>query len=421
MYKLSRYNIVKNSNDSTYVYNSISKGCLVLEKDSNISFLENIDDYNKLSDEEKKIMIDNGFVVEEDRNELDELIYLVQKSYYDESLLNIVLVPSLACNFKCPYCFEKNLSCGKEDVNNYFKILKKFAIKNFKKHQNVQISLFGGEPLLFIDQIFNFLDWVKKDSKKNNYKYITSIVTNGSLLNEKIINKLFDHNLLSLQITIDSYKENHDTLRIFKDGKPSFDLLIKNIKMLLDISKDKKNFQFNLRINLTNTDTKVFEEMLLNFEKKYRKRIILLIRAVYSTHAYKEDNLNNVGELEKFYNVGHSMGFKILKNTYYYQSCEGCADNKFFYLMPDLTMWKCINDIDYTSACIGKIGENGDPTIYSKNVVNWSKKALSCLVDDACLNCNMLPDCLGGCVLFSCKNNKKNCKTFDMACLPYFY
>ena len=38
-------------------------------------------------------------------------------------------------NFKCPYCFEKNLSCGKEDVNNYFKILKKFAIKNFKKHQ----------------------------------------------------------------------------------------------------------------------------------------------------------------------------------------------------------------------------------------------------------------------------------------------
>jgi hypothetical protein len=80
--------------------------------------------------------------------------------------------------------------------------------------------------------------------------------------------------------------------------------------------------------------------MLLNFESKYRKRINLLIRAVYSTHAYSEDNYNNVGELEKFYDEGNKLGFKILKNTYYHQSCEGCADNKFFYLMPDLTMWK---------------------------------------------------------------------------------
>jgi radical SAM protein with 4Fe4S-binding SPASM domain len=110
-----------------------------------------------------------------------------------------------------------------------------------------------------------------------------------------------------------------------------------------------------------------------------------------------------------------------LKNTYYHQSCEGCADNKFFYLMPDLTMWKWINDIDFKEACIGKIGEDGEAIINSNNNVNWSKSALSCLKDEKCLNSKMLPDCLGGCVLYNCKNNKKNCKTFDMASLSYFY
>ena len=41
------------------------------------------------------------------------------------------------------------------------------------------------------------------------------------------------------------------------------------------------------------------------------------------------------------------MGYNIVKNNYYYKTCEACGDDNFFYLMPDLSMWKCINDLEH--------------------------------------------------------------------------
>ncbi len=394
---------------------------MLLDKNSDISVFENIESFYKLDAEFKKTLIDNGYIIDEKRDELEEIKYMFEKAYFNEDLLNVVLVPSLNCNFKCPYCFEKDHLCGKENTKKYFGTLKKFAEKHFKLHSCVQISLFGGEPLLYIKEFLKFLDWVKVDSKKNKYMYLTSMVTNGSLLTEEIIDNLISNNLLSLQITIDSDKKTHDSLRIFKDNRPSFDLLINKIKLLINKTKDIEEFQFNMRINLSNTNIELFKETLLRFEPKYRKHINLLIRAVYKTHVYQEENCNNVGELQEFYNVGKDLGYKIIQSTYHFQSCEGCADSKFFYLMPDLTMWKCINDLSFTKACFGRIGEDGEPIIDPINVVNWYKSASSCFSDKKCIDCKLLPDCLGGCIMHNCKKNNKSCKTFDMASLPYIY
>ena len=419
MYKLSNYNIIKEYDDDILIYNSYTKASLFLEKNSNIDVFNNIKYFDKLDDETKKILINNGFVIDEKRDELKELEYMFTKVYFNNDFLNVVLVPSLGCNFKCPYCFEKGQTNFKENVREYFKILKKYGKKYFKEYKVIQFSLFGGEPLVYYNDVKKFLDWVKKDSKVNNYKYITSIVTNGSLLTEKITKELIDHNMFSLQITLDSDKKTHDSLRIYKNDKPSFDILINKIKMLLDVTKKEKDFIFNLRINLLNCDTMNLKETLLRFEPKYRSRINLLIRAVYKTSEFKGDNNNNVSDLRKFYDIALSMGYKIVKNTYHYQSCEGCADTKFFYLLPDLSMWKCVNDLNYKEACFGYINSNGDPFIDERKTTNWYHNASNCFSLKECRECKLLPDCLGGCILHSCKNCKKNCKTFDMACLPY--
>lgn len=419
MYKLSKYNIIKKYNNEILIYNSFTKSSIILDGDSNIDVFDNFDLFESLSDEEKNVLITNGFVIDDNRNELQELEYMFKKTYFDNNFLNIVLVPSLSCNFKCPYCFEKGHDCSKENVKKYFEILKKYGKKHFKDFKAIQFSLFGGEPLLFYKEIKKFLDWVEKDSIKNNYKYITSIVTNGSLLTENVVNELLEHNLFSLQITLDSDKNTHDSLRIYKNGNPTFDLLISKIKMLIDITGRRKDFTFNLRINLSNCDLLKFKETLLRFEKKYRKHINLLIRAVYKTSEYKENNINNVSELKQFYDIAIELGYKIVTNTYHYQSCEGCADTKFFYLMPDMSMWKCINDLSYKKACFGYITADGEPLLDTNNTTNWYENASNCFKNEKCKECKLLPDCLGGCILHSCKNCKKSCKTFDMACLPY--
>ena len=419
--KISQYNIEKKYDDKILIYNSFSKASIILEKNSNTDMFKDIDSFNKLSEEEKKILIDQGFVVDDDRDEFSEIKYIYEQKYFDTEFFNIVLVPSLLCNFACPYCFEKNFDYDRSRVKKYFSTLKKYASKNFKMHKVVQISLFGGEPLLYSGECLEFLDWVKEDSIKNGYEYFTSIVTNGSLLNKDILNRLLSHNLYSLQITIDSDKENHDNMRKFKDGRPSFDLLINKINELVPMTIKYEKLKFIMRINLNNTSVDKVSETLKRIKIKNRKYIHLLIRAIYNTHAYNETNTNSVSELLEYFELGDKLGFNVLKEKYYYQTCEACGDRKFFYLMPDLTLRKCINDLGFEESCIGRLDDEGEPHLNANNIVNWYKNCMSAFIDKDCVNCKMLPDCLGGCPLYKCKYNKKSCRTFDMSCLPFMF
>lgn len=421
MYKISRYNIIKKSEDKIIVYNSYTKASLFLGKDSNIDAFKSIDKFNELDKKTKKILIDNGFVIDENRDEFSEIKYMYEKKYYDKTFLNIVLVPSLSCNFSCPYCFEKDLKCGYENINKYFSTLKKFAKNNFKKYQCIQISLFGGEPLLFAKNCIDFLEWVSNDAKNNNYKYFSSIVTNGSLLTESILESLLKYNLKMLQITIDSDKETHDLTRRFKNGNPSFYLLVQKISMIIEKTKDYKDFNFVLRINLSNTSVNKVRKSLEYIKKKYRSDVNLLIRSVYNTHAYKDKNNNDNSQIGDYFAMGKELGFSIFQESFQYQSCEACADDKFFYLMPDLSVWKCINDLNYDQARIGMIKDDGTISIDPKKNVFWSKNAMSAFLDKKCINCKLLPDCYGGCILRKCKTCQKQCRPFAMTSMLHIF
>lgn len=421
MYKVSNYNIIKEYGNGIIVYNSYTKASIFLDKESSTSAFEDIESFNKLDKETRDILIKNGFIIDASRDEYAEIKYMYEKKYYDKTFFNIVLVPSLACNFSCPYCFEKDLKCGQENIKKYFEVLKKFAKNNFKNYQHIQISLFGGEPLLFAKECLEFLEWVKVDSMKKDYKYFTSIVTNGSLLTEEILKKLLDHNLRLLQITLDSDKETHDLTRKFKNGNPSFELLIDKISMIVDLTKDISDFKFVLRINLSNTTPEKVGESLKYIKKQHREYVNLLIRSVYNTHAYKDKNKNNNSQIDKYFEMGKNLGFSIFQESFQYQSCECCADDKFFYLMPDLTIWKCINDLDYYDSCIGKINDDGSIYIDPQKNVKWAKNAMKAFEDNECINCKLLPDCYGGCILKKCKSCKKQCRPFEMTSMIHMF
>lgn len=419
--KFSSYNIIKETDDSIIVYNSFSKSSLLLEKGSDLSMFRDINAYNNLDDNDKKILIENGFVIENNRDEFMELKYMYNQNFFSDDSITISLVPSLNCNFNCPYCCEKNYNCGMQDIKKYFTTLKTYAKNHFHFHQYVQINLFGGEPLLYISECIKFLKWVKKDSEKYNYRFITCVVTNGSLLTKKILDDLISCNLFSLQITIDSDQSNHDKMRIFKTGKPSFDLLISKINMVSSNENAGKQFTFVVRVNLNNTNSKKVEQALIRINKNNRKKISLLFRVIYNTHAYTMKNTNSLAALQDYYDMGLKLGFNILKDKYSFQTCEACGDRKCFYLMPDLSIWKCINDIGYDKCKIGQIKENGTIELIPENVVNWYKNCMSAFDDNKCKKCKLLPDCLGGCPLYKCKNNRKACRPFDMICLPTIY
>lgn len=413
--KVSEYNHVLQIDDKKYIYNSFSKSSICV---NNADF--KMEDFEKLNSEQVEVLLKEGFWVEDDCSEFEMLKYMFSNNYFgDNSLLNIVLVPGMDCNFKCPYCFEKvpgNQALFQTNQGRYFSILKKYAKRHLKRYENIEISLFGGEPLLFSEGIFDFFDFINKEMP--DMSYFSSIVTNGALLDEKMTEQLIKYKCKSVQITIDGWKMAHNKTRIFKDETESYDLLINNINKSLALLPD--DCLFNLRINLNNVTVEEVKQTLEDINESVRSKIRVLFRPIYNTDSYKHENTNKVYDLKPFFDIACKMGFNIVKNTYYYQACESCSGNNFYFIMPDLSIWKCINDINFSDAKVGQITEDGDLEFNAKKLINWFRYS-NCFEDEQCKECKLLPDCYGGCVLYRAKRGKRLCKEFEMAALPYLY
>lgn len=365
-------------------------------------------------------MLDNGIILENNSiREIDKIEFLYRKSFFDSDQLNIILTPTFDCNLTCPYCFEvSNRSIAQ--CNDYYDSILKFAKKYFKSYRYVNISLFGGEPLIEFDKLDILLNKIKYMSDKYNFIFGTSITTNGTLINKKILDKLVNYNCKTIQITLDGSKETHDTTRKFKNGLGSFDKLVNIINEVMYQYIDKKKFKFILRVNLNNNTVEEISDALSRVDKRLRKNISLVLRPVYNTDSYNKINSNNFSEIRTFYEAGSSLGYSIMKNNYFYRSCEACGDENFFYITPDLNVRKCINNMSFNNAKIGRLTEDGDYVVDLDKVTEWYKAA-DCFSDSKCRKCKILPDCLGGCILYKSLNGERKCSHFNLVSLPYFY
>lgn len=126
---------------------------------------------------------------------------------------------TLKCNLKCIHCGS---SAGDERLNE---LTTSEAIKLVKDLADIGsrgIALMGGE-------VFLRKDWhiIAEEIKKQGMKL--SIVTNGCVSSEKIINKLVELEVDSLSVGLDGLKQTHNKIR----GLPNaFDKTIKFIDTL---------------------------------------------------------------------------------------------------------------------------------------------------------------------------------------------
>jgi len=419
-YKYSRFNIIKQHDEYQVLYNSYSKASIVFDKEYDLSFVDNDSMIQELSNDILSEFINNGIIIDDSRDEVGELRYGFLKKYFDKSRLTVGLIPTLNCNFSCPYCCEKPFNCGTENVKNYFEVLKKFSEKTFTEYKYININLFGGEPLLYFEHASKYLTWLDKLSHRDNFKYTVSMITNGSLIDEDKLDFFLKHNINLIQITIDSDKENHDKMRIFKNGSPSFDILIKNIELVAKKIMNKRVL-FVVRINLNNTSVKKVKESLSNIDSHLRNNISLMFRVIYNTQTYVEKNTNKIDHLEEYIRMGKELGFNIYDESYVLQTCEAATDMRSFYLLPNLKLSKCANELGHPSCWFGELMEDGTPKLYTDNLVKWFETNYEVFNNKKCLNCKLLPDCLGGCPLYKIKNKKRSCRSFDMVSLPNYY
>lgn len=185
---------------------------------------------------------------------------------------NFLIIPTYDCNLSCPYCFEKKYDICNYNYENNLWIDKVFEnidniVRDYKKNneqyynsKNIEVTLMGGEPLL--ERNKSIISVIVQKIKDRGFSY--DVVSNGVCIDE-YMDIFLNYKPKYIQITLDGTKEYHDKRRVFKSGKGTFNRIIHNIQQL---SKYKINVTIRLNLDIDNIDN--LEEFIRYIEDFYK-------------------------------------------------------------------------------------------------------------------------------------------------------
>jgi len=180
--------------------------------------------------EYQKNLIDLGMLVEDRCREIDEVLRMPAELNRLDSSLNAAIILGMECNFSCVYCYEGSMKGKKAMADETAEQVVAFLESRFGSDKKKMIlDFYGGEPLLYTKRIAYFAKALRPFVEELGGEFSFTLVTNGSLLTRKTVEKLVPLGLRSVKITIDGPPANHNRFRPFISGKGSFDVILKNV------------------------------------------------------------------------------------------------------------------------------------------------------------------------------------------------
>lgn len=299
--KLSKYNYVIKQ-DKVYVYNTLYKTFLTITEDVWEKCEENRFDVIDSRDLGK--IVRSGVAFDE---KIDEDYFLKDRidcTLVSRDNMGIFLSMTQGCNFSCPYCFE---GCDHKSSNSEYiteegidRVLD-FVLSVMPR--NLSIVYFGGEPT--INQSRLIYSMKKVSSLADKINVTQSIITNGYVVTDALVDQMRKTDGITIQITIDGDEDNHNKYRHTISGKGSFKKVYDNVKRLAALFPQRlcirQNIQFDIATNVAFIDRMRKDGLLelvdLSFSPVYNNDVVdrrLTENVLFLTDYAKKKNGNVV-------------------------------------------------------------------------------------------------------------------------------
>lgn len=178
-----------------------------------------------------------GMVVADPDQERAEVFDLPAEINRQDEGLNVSVILGLACNFACRYCYEGDLKQGQAMTAATAAQTVAFLREHYTAghRKSLTLDFYGGEPLLYVDLILEIARPLQAFVEERGGKFRFSLVTNGSLLTRATVKRLKPVGLYAAKVTVDGPPAEHDRLRPFKSGAPSFAVIMANVRACHDL------------------------------------------------------------------------------------------------------------------------------------------------------------------------------------------
>jgi uncharacterized protein len=431
--EVSKYNVVIENEDGYVCYNQISGSLILFNKDQ-------FEEYRKLmrgnffvDAEFIKTLRNNGIIKSKNLDEvnfMEEKYKEIKNKSYNKYL---TIVPTDKCNLGCFYCYEdkaqwKNMS---EETIEKTKIFIKTFLESSPTNI-LNVTWFGGEPTLNLSAVEDLSLFIDEICKKNKIVFTQDMISNGTNMNEKVIERLKKINVKQYQITVDGFKEDHDVARPFlasmkiedmspvqieqrrkinpnfgkflnvigqepfvQNKKSTYDQIINNLILMR-----KNGFTVSLRCNINENNIENHHKLLehldsLELTKEHESGGVV---TPYVAHIFNHEGNKNLRDklsresFAEFEMKSKKCGSTAATANLVPFTGESCVANKkfTFCISQSGKLSKCWHHVSNEKHVIGDVEDLSLAKIGSID-------EFSPFDDEECRACSVLPSCLGGC------------------------
>ncbi|HEX7297148.1 MAG TPA: radical SAM protein [Pyrinomonadaceae bacterium] len=417
-WEASRYNLRTTSPDGSYVLWNSYTGAICVIKPQQREGVQALlkQGYTGEPKGVVKYLVDNGFMVPKGTNEYRQVQLSFGQSHYRHDVLELILLASEDCNFRCNYCYEDfargtMLPSVREGV-------KKMVERKAPYLRQLVAGWFGGEPLYGFQAMEDLGPFFVEIAEKYSLNYTSHITTNAYLLTPDVAEKLLAWKVLNYQITIDGMREQHDAKRPARDGSGTFDQIISN---LIELKKRPEWYRVRIRVNYDKENHPYIEDLLLLLEKEFGgdDRFAVAFHSIGRWGGPNDQGLEVCGVdeaklvKERLRNSAKDKGFRPAgtlrdMNSFGKNVCYAARPYNFI-VGADGKLMKCTIVLDKKdNNIVGHITPEGDMVMNVDNMALWTEPAFQS--DTGCQKCAILPTCLGiSCPLIRIENNESPC------------
>ena len=302
----------KTSDTPPLLFNSHSRHLLALDPED-LTTLDslwggNYLDQSSAIEEHLDILVSQGFVVSQDRDERTEVLESLDALTRDNGLATLTIMTTLQCNLGCGYCFQKRES-SYLSMDTARAIVDRYGPLS-ETHQSMFVTWFGGEPLLNLEPI----RYISRELQKRFNTYRAEMITNGVFLTADLAREMRSLGVEKVQITLDGPKEFHDARRPTRGGGSTYDKIRQNA---IDASEI---VAVHLRVNTDEelvADPNTLAQFMADMERDSQGRVGVYLSPVIGIggrdntleHAYrsKEDYSQKV---ERVFMCARELGYR---------------------------------------------------------------------------------------------------------------
>lgn len=257
------------------------------------------------------------------------------------------------------------------------------------KLKKLNLSFFGGEPLLYFDKVVvDIINHAKMQCKAFDAKLSIHFTTNAYLLTDSVLKQLEGLDV-SFQITIDGGKQVHDSVRKTKGGEPTYARIVEHIHQTLS-----RGFSVGVRFNYTAKSIPSFIDVVKDFSHLPQEQKHLVN---FTFQRVWQDNEGDASQIEQ--QVEH------IERAF--EQAGLFVNNAKSYIVPycyaDGVNTAVVNYNGDLFKCTARdfAPKSKEGTLAADGTLRWNERLRKRMSirhgSDTCLQCRIYPICHGGC------------------------